>query len=80
MKRLITTLIYSSSSLVSANCHYKICSHGVHSLAAPSPSTSIADVPPLCVFSAGVTGRGSSLLSLPQIILRFWDSVGSQYI
>lgn len=80
MKRLITTVIYSSSSPVPASCRYKICSRRVESLAAPSPNTGVTGVPPPCIFSAGVTGRGSSLLSLPQIILRFWDSVDSQYV
>lgn len=76
MKRLITTVIYSNSSPVSANCHYKICSCRVQS----PLNTGVTGVPPLCTFSTGVTGRGSSLLSLLQIILRFWDSIDSQYI
>lgn len=71
--------IYSGSSPVSANCHYKLCSQRVWSLAAPSPSPSGTSVPPLCILSGGVTG-GSSLLSLPQVILCFWDGVDSQHI
>lgn len=69
-----------SRSLLSAYCLYNVCGHRVQSLAVPSPSRGITGVPLLCMVGAGGSSRGRSLLTVPQVLLCFWCSAGTQQV